>query len=788
MSMLPFHPDINDEHSSSPQAQTYTGKTFVRVVIERGLDRNEGLTYRTDKDVNLGQRVIVPVGRTNTPTDGFVVEIGNENLAADFQVSKVKAVLSTTPVSIAPLQLKLCKWIAKYYACPLGMVLVAAIPKAVKQQTGKRTIQTLNLVDPLPDPIPKLPPTAREALEAIRKLDAACFPMEKVTLKESIHARSIAPIHKLRDAGILVESSQEVIRTPSVFNLLENPSDHHAPSLNPQQQLVVDGISNTLNQSGTHLIHGITGSGKTEVYMRIIEQVIASEKTALVLVPEIALTPQTAGRFVARFKDAGVALLHSGLSAGARNAQWSLVEHNEARVVIGPRSAIFAPIKDLGVVIVDEEHDSSYKQDRAPRYHARDSAIVLGAYAKCPVILGSATPSLESWSNARNGRYSLWSITHRAGVGSLPKVQIVDLAKDQSNTIRAQSGKSLAFPIIGSTLERCINETLDRGEQAILLLNRRGYASVVASADPTCDWKLECDQCDATMVVHKSRVRTSGGKRFVRCHHCLSEQLIPTVCPMTGKGIVQIGVGTQRAEDEIIMRLGDHQNLTLGENFVRVDSDTMTRPSDYFEILDRFSRGDIKLMLGTQMIAKGLDFPNVTLVGILNADTSLSIPDFRAEERTFQLIAQVAGRAGRSHTPGRVVVQTMTPRNAAIILASEHNYPKFADQELQTRKSCDLPPATRMARIICRDPEQAKAKERATQIADSLVELAHSSVTIEGPMECTIARISNQCRWGIEIVAPNSMFIQKPIAALREQGLLKSDASTIIDMDPIWLM
>lgn len=785
MSMLPFHPA-----PQTPQSEDhgYLGGTFVRVAIERGLDRSDGLTYRTDLDVQTGQRVKVPVGRSNAPTDGFIIETGGQELAEGFDVAKVKAIASTTPIVMAQLQLKLCKWIAKYYACPLGLVMAAAIPKAVKQQTGKRTIQILDLVNPLPDPLPKLPPTARDAFDEILKLDTALFPFEKAKLKDAIHLRSIAPIHKLRDAGILIESKKEIIRTPSVFNLLENPADQIAPTLNEQQQTIVDGLGQSLNQPGTHLIHGITGSGKTEVYMRLIEQVIAQGKTALVLVPEIALTPQTAGRFVARFKDAGVALLHSGLSAGARNAQWSLVESNQARVVIGPRSAIFAPIKDLGLIVVDEEHDSSYKQDRAPRYNARDSAIVLGAYAKCPVILGSATPSLESWSNARSGRFKLWSMTNRAGLGSLPKVQIVDLAKDNSNTIRTQSGKSLAFPIIGATLERCINETLDRGQQAILLLNRRGYASLVASADPNCDWKLECEQCDATMVVHKSRVRTQGNKRFVRCHHCLSEQLIPTVCPMTGKGIVQIGVGTQRAEDEILMRLGDRQNLTLGDNFVRVDSDTMTRPSDYFTILDRFSKGEIKLMLGTQMIAKGLDFPGVTLVGILSADTSLSIPDFRAEERTFQLIAQVAGRAGRSEVPGRVVVQTLNPRNSAIILASEHNYPRFADQELKTRQDCGLPPTTRMARIICRDPDQMKAKARATELADALVQLADPSVTIEGPMECTIARISNQSRWGIELLAPESVMIQKPIAELRKQGFLKSDAATVIDMDPIWLM
>ncbi len=784
MSMLPFQPDMNLHETSSLEP----GESLVKVAIERGLDLEDGLTYRTTESLSLGQGVVVPVGRGNTLTDGYILEVGGEELAEGYELSKIKPIHAVTSVTMGPLQLRLCKWVAKYYACPIGLVLSAAVPKAVKKQTGRRSVQMIRLADPQPDPMPKLPPTAQSALGTLRSLDASAFPIEKSKLKAAMHLRSIAPIHKLRDAGILVEYSEEVIRTPSVFQLLENPSDDTPPLLNTEQQQVVEGITSTLNQPTTHLIHGITGSGKTEVYMRLIEQVLRSGKTSLVLVPEIALTPQTAGRFVARFKDAGVALLHSGLSAGARNAQWSLVESGEAKVVIGPRSAIFAPIKDLGLVIVDEEHDSSYKQDRAPRYHARDSAVVLGALAGCPVVLGSATPSLESWSNARAGRYTLWSMRSRAGAGTLPKVEIVDLAKDQTNMLRSEAGKPIAFQTVGATLEHAINETIDRGEQAILLLNRRGYPSLVASADPSCDWKLECDQCDSTMVVHKSRVRTSGGRRFVRCHHCLSEQIIPTVCPMTGKGIVQIGVGTQRAEDEIMMRLGDRQGLTLGENFVRVDSDTMSRPSDYFDILDRFSKGDIKLMLGTQMIAKGLDFPNVTLVGILNADTALSIPDFRAEERTFQLIAQVAGRAGRSSVPGKVVVQTMNPRNSAIILASQHDYPRFADQELKTRASCGLPPSTRMARIICRDPDFAKAKSRAEQLADAIVSIADPCVTIEGPMECTIARISNQARWGIEIVAPNSMFIQKPIAALREQGLLKSDASTIIDMDPIWLM
>ncbi|MBO6514219.1 MAG: primosomal protein N' [Phycisphaerales bacterium] len=782
--MLPFQPDTNLDESEKLKP----GESLIRVAVERGLDLEDGLTYRTQDPVEEGQRVTVPIGRGNSMTDGYVLKVGGLELSGGLELLKIKYIHSTSPVIVGSVQLRLCKWIAKYYACPIGMVLSASVPKAVKSQIGRRSVQMIRRVEPLPDPLPKLPPTAQDALERLNRLESSRFPIEKPALKDALHLKSIAPIHKLRDAGILSEYTQEIIRTPSVFQLLENPKDLTPPPLNPEQQEVVEGITAKIDQPGTHLIHGITGSGKTEVYMRLIEQVLKSGKTTLVLVPEIALTPQTAGRFVTRFQDAGVALLHSGLSAGARNAQWSLVESGEAKVVIGPRSAIFAPIKDLGLVIVDEEHDSSYKQDRAPRYHARDCAVVLGALAKCPVVLGSATPSLESWSNARSGRYSHWSMLKRAGLGSLPKVEIVDLTKDQSNLLRSEAGKPIAFQTIGATLENAINETLDRGEQVILLLNRRGYASLVGSADPSCDWKLECEQCDSTMVVHKSRVRSSGGRRFVRCHHCLSEQIIPTVCPMTGKGVVQIGVGTQRAEDEVMMRLGERQSLTLGENFVRVDSDTMSRPSDYFDILDRYSKGDIKLILGTQMIAKGLDFPNVTLVGILNADTSLSIPDFRAEERTFQLVAQVAGRAGRSSVPGRVIVQTMNPRNASIVLASQHDFAKFADQELRTRNDCGLPPSTRMARIICRDSDYTKAKSRAEQLADAIVSIADPSVTIEGPMECTIARISNQARWGIELIAPGSALIQQPINTLRKQGFLTSDASTIIDMDPIWLM
>ena len=783
--MLPFQGASVDDHRPAAMPED---AVFVRVAVERALDRDEGLTYWSDAPIEPGTLVRVPIGSSDTLVPGVVLDAGDATMLKGIDPGRVKGVARVETVRVRPLQLRLCRWIGEYYACPIGMVLAGAVPGAVRAQTGRRTVRVIGYAEPLPETLPKLPPAARDAWARINDLDPSALPMEKSALKRRLELRSIAPIHRLRDEGLLTESESSQIRVPSAFRVLEDDADAAAPELTDEQQGVVSGIERDLGSFANHLIHGVTGSGKTEVYVRLIERVLARGHRALVLVPEIGLTPQTAGRFVARFRDAWVAILHSGMSASARHAQWSLVDRGEAGVIIGARSALFAPIDDLGLVVVDEEHDGSYKQDRAPRYHARDGAIMLAHMAGCPAVLGSATPSLESWANVDRKRSTLWTLSRRASGRPMPEVRIIDLTRERPASVRTDAGKRAAFPQIGPTLEHAIHDTLGRGEQIMLMLNRRGYASVVACANQSCEWLLRCDACDSSMVVHKSSVRTRRGSRFVRCHHCGAEQLIPDRCPLSGDAVVQIGAGTQRAEDEVMARFADRHALELGNSLVRVDSDTMTGPRDYFETLDRFRRGEIRVMLGTQMIAKGLDFPNVTLVGVLSADTALAIPDFRAEERTFQLVAQVAGRAGRGQRPGLVLVQSVNPRSPAIQLAARHDSAAFARRELDIRQRSGLPPATRLARIIARDTDPRRAKSRAGAIAEALAAIADPRVTIAGPSECIMARIAEHTRWEIELSAPTAALLHHPINRLRAEGTLKPDASTVVDVDPLWML
>ncbi|MFN9970007.1 MAG: primosomal protein N', partial [Phycisphaerae bacterium] len=370
-------------------------------------------------------------------------------------------------------------------------------------------------------------------------------------------------------------------------------------------------------------------------------------------------------RFLERFADRGVAVLHSGLTAAQRNKEWTRVATGVARVVVGARSALFVPVGALGLVIVDEEHDSSYKQDQLPRYHARDAAIKRAQLEGCPIVLGSGTPSLESWHNAAGGKYTLWKLLNRVGGGSLPAVRIVDIVEERL----AARKQGLGDVSLGPTLRRELHETLRVGASAILLLNRRGYATYVGCAGgATCGWSLFCDRCDAKMIMHRDRTLRAG--ELVRCHHCLSESVLPAKCPRCSRGIVRLGAGTQRVEEEVASLLS-----SVGVDpaaLVRVDRDTMKTASDYFGALESFAKGKTRVLLGTQMIAKGLDFPGVRLVGVVSADTGLFIPDFRADERTFQLLSQVAGRAGRANAAGPVIVQTSDPTNRAILAASRH--------------------------------------------------------------------------------------------------------------------
>lgn len=764
------------------------GAIFVRVAVERGVDRDEGLTYRFGggpEGVSVGDRVEVPVGRGDKVVGGVVMEVGGAGLLGGFDPSRVKSVIRTTGARLPAPLVELGRWLAGYYCCPVGMVLASMVPAAVKAGTGSRTVR---LVRPVEGAAPegKLTKSVESAWDAVRAMDPGLFPLDAKQLAALAGATNLGPINRLIDLGVLEWVEHREVRAPELF---EHGAGEPAGrvELTPAQGAVVDGIAGTLGGFGVHLVHGVTGSGKTEVYLRVIERALAAGKSAVVLVPEIALTPQTAGRFVARFREHGVAVLHSGLSASARHKQWQAAANGEARVVVGARSGVFAPIGNLGVIVVDEEHDSSYKQDQLPRYHARDVAIKRAHLEGCTVVLGSATPALESWHNARQGRFTLWRLRERVAGGRMPRVQIVDMAAERL-AMRAERGRASEGDAIGQTLAAALGRTLDGGGQAILLLNRRGYASVVVSSDKTCGWKLECERCDATMVVHRGTVREQGGRRYVRCHHCGDERLIPKVCPMTGKAVIELGAGTQRVEEELERRFGASHGMIRGDGFERVDADTMRRAADYFEVLGRFGRGELRVLLGTQMIAKGLDFPNVSLVGVLSADTALSLPDFRAEERTFQLVAQVAGRAGRGERAGGVVVQTYNPDNPAIVRAAAHDYDGFATRELESRRRAGLPPITRMARVVVRDEDSRKAWDRARELVGLLREAADGRVTVQDPVECVIARIADKWRVGIEMVGTDPRAIQATLGAVRAKGMIKSDASTAVDVDPVAMM
>ncbi len=803
MERLPF------AHIPEPEADTPPppeDTVFVRVAVERGLDA-QGLTYRQgDEPLEVGDRVEVPLGRGNTRTGGLVLETGGPELLGDYPPSKVKPVARRVgpvlPASLVPL----AQWIARYYLTPIGMVLAAMVPAAVKHSVGARTVEK---IERTPEPerpadLPRLTPSAKNAWAVIADLPPETFPLEPRALARAAGAAHHAASNRLTEAGLLRRVQFEEVRRFGSGDPVLLADTAPIPALTPDQQRVVDGIDAARRERpfAVHLLRGVTGSGKTEVYIHLIERTLAQGRPAIVLVPEIALTPQTAGRFVARLTtgpDAtGVEVLHSGLSASARNQAWSRLASGRSRVAVGARSAIFAPLDRPGLIIVDEEHDSSYKQDQLPRYNARDVAIKRAQADDAHVVLGSATPSLESWWNAHartpdgTTRSTLWELPARVA-GTMPEVRIVGPREPAPG--HTPGTKPAAEPPrmlkegwigIGPHLAQALEQTLADGAQAMLLLNRRGFASYVACSKKSCGWSLGCESCDARMVVHRAGLRPgqNAPRGYVRCHHCLAEQIIPRACPMCQEKTILFGLGIQRVETE----LADRFALAEHTDFERLDSDSVRKAADYFSVLDRFAKGELKLLLGTQMIAKGLNFPNVRLVGVINADTALAQPDFRAAERTFQLVSQVAGRAGRGRHPGRVIVQTMHPHEPAIVLAARHDYHSFAKHELALRCSNGLPPCTRMARVVCRDPDAHKAERDAAEIARTLRAHADRSVRIEGPMPCVLSRVADHFRFAIEITAADAPRLVALLGALRAERVLKSDARTAVDVDPVSLM
>jgi primosomal protein N' (replication factor Y) len=536
--------------------------------------------------------------------------------------------------------------------------------------------------------------------------------------------------------------------------------------LNPAQQAAFEQIRDAIltRQFQAFLLHGVTGSGKTEVYLTAIEAVLAQGRSALLLVPEIALTPAMAGQFFLRFGDR-VAILHSAFTDVERTEQWRRIRSGKASVVVGTRSGVFAPVRDLGLIVVDEEHDGSYKQEETPRYNGRDVAVVRAQQAGACVVLGSATPSLESRYNVERGKYTLLELPARIEDRPMPLVELIDMRQEFLET-RKQATFS-------RKLEEAIGQRLENGEQTIVLLNRRGFSSFVACR--SCGERVECMNCSVTLTFHKR-------DRRLLCHYCGYAEKIPSVCPKcSSEHIYFMGLGSERVEEEL------HRAFPAAR-IARLDRDTVTGKRQYETILHDFREGNYDILVGTQMIAKGHDIPNVTLVGVVSADVGLGVPDFRAAERTFQLLTQVAGRAGRGSVPGIVLIQTINPDHYAVRIAAAQDYQAFYEKELAFRRMMRYPPFSAMANVLVRSEKKEMAMRLSSELG-ILLTPPPEKLRIMGPAEAPVARVKNEYRYQFLIKAASRTALNELLQRIRAFALERKWGATalVIDVDPLSL-
>ena len=683
-------------------------------------------------------------------------------------------VLDEDPV-LAPELLELCRWTSEYYAAPPGMVYRSALPPGLlgeAQPTGASELrrQVIELVGDPPtllerDDVFGRARRQRQAFETLEAIGGSA----PVAHLEGHYGYGRSVLRGLVDRGLASISDEVVSRDP----FAGSGEDVELPDrLNEAQTRVLGKLRELLGrpEPGVALLRGVTGSGKTVVYLRLIDTALERGRTAIVLVPEIALTPQTVQRFRAAFGD-DVAVLHSALSAGERHDAWRALKAGERRVVIGTRSAIFAPVPRPGVIILDEEHDGSYKQSDTPRYHARALAAVRGRREGALVLLGSATPSLESWHNAAVGRYALLELPDRATPHPLPAVDTIDLRE-----VRAQALEAGEEPesIVSPRLREAVAGRLARGEQSILLLNRRGYSTFLQC--PACGKVWSCRSCNVSLTYHRARSR-------LVCHHCLHEEPVPAACDACSERELQYtGIGTEQVERRVA-------ELFPKARILRMDIDTTGSKGAHGRLLEKVRRREVDILLGTQMIAKGLDFPGVTLVGVINADVGLNLPDFRAAERTFQLLAQVAGRAGRGGEPGEVLVQTARPHHPALRAALKHDYEAFAGAEIEDRKGPGYPPNRRLANLIVSGPSEERVAEAAERTAESARRLADrtraSDVDVVGPAPCPIDRIRGRWRWHFLLKSDSPAALGALLRHLaRQEGQPGGGLRLEIDRDP----
>ena len=694
--------------------------------------------------IKVGARVKVPFA--HQVLEGFVLKIKNE-YKDNYELKEIIELIDEEPI-LNKEMLKLGNEISKKTLCSLISAYQAMLPKALKAKNNTnikiKKEKYLYLL---------------KKEEEIKKYISTCHYNGQIEILNKLLKEKKLHITKL-DSSIktLIKNGMIDIKLEEVYRLnYQSDTNDKQVELNEEQKSVVNKIIDNKNISKTYLLYGITGSGKTEVYMNIIEEIIKDDKSAILLVPEISLTPQIVERFMSRFGD-DVAILHSGLSDGEKYDEYRKILKKEVHIIVGARSAIFAPVTSLGVIIIDEEHSPTYKQENHPRYHARDIAIMRSKYHNCPLILGSATPSLESMARAGNKIYELLTITKRAGKGTLPKVQIVDMK---------QEIKRHNF-IFSKSLDEKIKEKLSKKEQIILLLNRRGYSSIESCNN--CGEVMKCPNCDISLTYHK----TSG---MLRCHYCGYATKKYTECPIChSTDLKDYGLGTQKLEEEL------HQRYNA--RIVRMDMDTTSKKGAHQKIIEDFEHEKYDILVGTQMISKGLDFPKVTLVGVINADASLNIPDFRSSERTFQLLCQVSGRAGRGEYNGEVIIQTFNPDHYSIVYAKNHDYLSFYKEEMQIRKRLNYSPYYYIILIKISTKDYEKSFEEANIIGEYLRKNLSNTTYILGPAMSSVFRIDNTYHQQCIIKYKKDDKLRETLIKLDEHYKTNSKVKVEIDIDP----
>ena len=719
--------------------------------------------------VAVGSLVRVPV--LHALRLGIVGEIGAPR---DFPVEKLKSVAQVVyPFpALTPDLLELARWMAGYYACGLDSIIETMIPGAVRNGAGLKREKLLAIARPLTaGELAALEKRAPQQARLYRFLAQQFRPQRKGLVLARL-GQTAAVAAGLVKRGVVREETRRVDRIAYADDHAHGELVAAQPhALNAEQQTAVDAVTVSLGAEkfGVSLLHGVTGSGKTEVYLRAIDTALKAGGGVVFLVPEVALTPQTVARLRSRLEAiAGghrCVVWHSHLSEGERLDGWFALATGEARVVVGARSAVFAPVQNLRLIVVDEEHEPAYKQDETPRYHGRDVAVMRAKLSRAVCLLGSATPSLESFANAQAGKYRLLELRQRVDARKLPHIDIVDL--------RIEALKQRTLPALSRKLVDAMQARFERREQTILFINRRGYSSSMLCTK--CGHVEECTHCSIALTYHRA-------DEMLRCHLCGDQKAAPLRCPKCGAPDIRWkGLGTQRTEEAV-------RRVLPRAKIERMDSDTMAKKNRFREVLAQFRAGKIDVLVGTQMIGKGLDFPNVTLVGLIDADMSMHIPDFRANERTFQLLVQVAGRAGRGDRAGEVVVQTFNPQAGAIQFSRHADFAGFAEAELKIRRDFHYPPYRHLIHHLFRGPNPEKLKFFAEQWAKLVEKTFGDRVEMRGPSASPIEKIKDEYRWQLWYFTNSVTKVVPELAKLRAGFAWPDDLTQVIDVDPVNLM